>query len=1128
MTADVSAWLASLGLEKYGDKFVEHEITFDVLPHLTEADVDALGLPIGPRRRLMVALRALTSASDTQSTSVVATRVATQTGGSAERRQITVLFCDLVGSTELATRLDAEELREVMQRYRRACTDVVARYDGHVAQYLGDGLLIYFGWPLAHEDDAERAVRSGLDIVQAVRGVRTAEKLAVRVGLATGPVVVGRSAVDGNAEAQLAIGETPNLAARLQSMAGANQVIIGASTRKLVGDAFELKDLGTRVVKGVAEPQQVWRVDALRRSTGRFEAVQAGRAMTPFVGRDEELAQLLRRWQQACDGDGQVVTIGGEAGLGKSRLARAVRDAVAGHRHAMVRYQCSPYHVNSALYPFLEQTEFAAAIARDDGPEARFEKIAAMVARDGAEVGTVAPLLAAALGVPTGPFTLPQETPQKRKERTLAAFADIIAARARREPLLLLFEDVHWIDPTSQELLDALVSQVHALPVLLVATHRPEYTPAFAGRVGVTSITLSRLGRRQSTQLVERVTAGRPLPPEVQAQILAHADGVPLFVEELTRSVIESGLVRDAGDRYAVDTPAVALSIPTSLRDSLAARLDRLGRAKELAQIGACIGREFTYELLAELSPLPPDELDAGLAVLVDAGLMSSRGRSSTAVYTFKHALVQDAAYDSLLKGHRAQVHASVAEAVERRFPERVESQPEWLAHHHTQAGHAGAAIPLWTRAGTLAMGRVALREAVAHLSQGLALVPQLPESAERDNIELSVREQLNAAISGLRGWAAPDINDNASAILRLARTQGNTQSLLLGLWWMWTSTITQGRIADSVPWAEQLLDEGRAANDLDLRIFGHAACMVSAFLGGRFLEAQAEADRALALYDPHRAERWVQLTGYDLKTFVEVYACQMLWMLGYPDRAKRLSESSRAHAESVGHAFNRVWAVVFGAYVYAYTREPDRLLALTGEAERLAREQGIAFIQTVSVPQAVGVATLEAGGDAEAVALLRRGIEAWTHHGGNVRVPYLKSRLAEGLARLGDLDAALDVIEQCLAQIERPAWQEREWLAEVLRVKGTILARLRRGEAAEATLRSAVDCARAQRARGWELRASTSLASLLAQSGRREDASTLLDEVTNWFTEGADTPDLIDARALLSELTRHKEGTHQ
>lgn len=1125
MTDDVATWLTSLGLEKYLDRFVEHEVTADVLPHLTEADVDALGLPIGPRRRLMVALRDLTASADTHTATAAATRTSAQSGASAERRQITVLFCDLVGSTELATRLDAEELREVMQRYRRACTDVVARYDGHVAQYLGDGLLIYFGWPLAHEDDAERAVRSGLDIVQAVRGVRTAEKLAVRVGLATGPVVVGRSAVDGNAEAQLAIGETPNLAARLQSMAGANQIVIGASTRRLVGDAFELKDLGMRAVKGVAEPQQVWRVESLRRSTGRFEAVQAGRAMTPFVGRDEELAQLLRRWQQACDGDGQVVTIGGEAGLGKSRLARAVRDAVAGHRHAMVRYQCSPYHLNSALYPFLEQVEFAAAITREDTPDQRFTKIAAMVARDGADVASVAPLLAALLGLPTGQYVLPAESPQKRKERTLAAFIETIAARARREPLLLVFEDVHWIDPTSQELLDALVAQAHSLPVLLVATHRPEYTPAFAGRVGVTSITLSRLGRRQSMQLVERVTAGRRLPPEVQAQILAHADGVPLFVEELTRSVIESGLVRDAGDRYAVETPALALAIPTSLRDSLAARLDRLGRVKELAQIGACIGREFSYDLLAEMSPLPPGELDAGLAALVEAGLMSARGRPPSAVYTFKHALVQDAAYDSLLKGHRAQVHASVAEAVERRFPDRVESQPEWLAHHQTQAGNVGAAIPLWRRAGALAMGRVALREAVAHLSQGLALVPQLPESAERDNIELSVREQLNAAISGLRGWAAPDINDNAAAILRLARTQQNAQSLLLGLWWMWTSTITQGRIADAVPWAEQLLEEGTAADDLDMRIFGHAACMVSAFLGGRFVDAQAEADRALALYDPHRAERWVQLTGYDLKTFVDVYACQMLWMLGYPDRARQLSESSRAHAESVGHAFNRVWAVVFGAYVYAYTREPERLMALTGEAERLAREQGIAFIQTVSVPQARGVATLEAGGDAEAVTLLRRGIEAWTHHGGNVRVPYLKSRLAEGLARLGDLDAALDLVEQCVAQIERPAWQEREWLAEVLRVKGTILARLGRGEAAEATLRGAVDCARAQQARGWELRASTSLARLMAETGRRDEAATLLGGMTGWFTEGADTPDVLDARALLLELTRHMEG---
>ena len=1117
----IAEWLQRVGLEKYGALFAEHEITLEVLPHLTEADVDRLGLPTGPRRRLSVEIQVLAAAARAQpDVGFADARPGHQrVSRGAERRQLTVMFCDLVGSTALAELLDPEELRELMRTYRKACGDVAARYEGHVAQYLGDGLMVYFGWPIAHEDDAERGIRSALEMVQAVRDMRAARPLAVRIGLATGPVVVGETSQQDNPESKLAVGETPNLAARLQGLAGPDEVVIAPATRRLVGDAFAFTDLGARPLKGIAEPVQAWRVDAVQRTEGRFESAHAGMELTPLIGREEETLLLLRCWQRAQRGEGQVVLIGGEPGIGKSRLTQVLRGRIAGP-HTSLRYQCSPYHVNSALYPFIEQLEFAAGFARDDTPEQRLDKMEAVLAGSEAQIAESAPLLAAVLSLPIERYPPLHLSPRKQKEKTLEALAGQVEALAHKGPVLMVFEDVHWVDPSSQEFLEVLVPKLQELPVLLMTTYRPEHTPPWGGQPGVTTVSLSRLGRSQVAKLVGEVTEGRPLPPEVLEEILARTDGVPLFVEELTKSVLESGLLRETREHFALQAPLPALAIPTSLRDSLAARLDRLAPVKEIAQIGACMGREFSYELLARISTLSGEQLEADLDRLVDSGLVIRRGAPPDATYSFKHALVQDVAYDSLLKSRRNQLHARIAHVLENDFADRVTHKPEWLAHHHTQAGSLAAAIPLWRKAGELAIGRVALQEAVAHLQKGLGLIDQLPPSPERDGLELTIREPLNAAWTGLRGWAAPEVGVNAPEILRLAKSQRNAQSLLLGLWWMWTSTITQGRIGDSVPWAQRLLAEGSEADDSDLQIFGHAADMVDNFLLGRLIESREQADRVLALYDPRRAERWIQLTGHDLRTFIEVYACQLIWMLGYPDEAIQVSETSSAHAHTVGHAFNLVWALTFGAYPFAYRCEPERFLERIGEADRLAREQGIAFIHQVSVPQAAGLAQLQGGRPREAIALLRQGIESWTNVGGHVRIPYVKSALAEALALQGDLDAALHLIDECIEQIERPGWQERVWLAEVLRLKGWILMRHGRDEEAETQLRASIDCARAQQAKSWELRSSTTLAALLARRGQRDVARELLAPIYGWFTEGFDTKDLMEAGALLKELS--------
>jgi class 3 adenylate cyclase len=1116
MSTPLADWLKANNLEGLLPLFVENEVDLKTLKILTDADLKELGIPFGPRKLI---LRALAESNAPATVHQTDTKIRS-THSSGERRQLTVMFCDLVGSTKLSSLLDPEELHALIATYRSTCCGVVARYEGHVAQYLGDGLMIYFGWPIAQEDAAERAARSALEIVQAVKALRSAQPLAVRIGLATGAVVVGDASRDNNAEARLAVGETPNLAARVQSVARPNEVVIAPVTRRLLADAFSLTDLGPHSLKGITQPVQLWRVDEARRTEGRFDAAHSSAGVAPLVGREEESTLLGRCWQRARGGEGQAILVSGQAGIGKSHLIQGLRESIT-EPHGVLHYQCSPYHLNSPLHPFIDQFELSAGFGRDDSAVQRLEKMEAALAGSDEQKAESAPLYAALLSLPTERYAPLNLSPRKQKEKTLEALIARVEMLAREKPLLMVVEDVHWIDPTSHELLDLLIQKVATLQLFLVMTCRLEAVPSWTGHPGVTSLTLNRLDPNHGVRLVEAVSGGKALPPEVLAEILVRTDGVPLFVQELTRSVLESGLLREEGDHYALRGSLEALAIPASLRDSLMARLDRLGPVKELAQIGACIGREFSFDLLRRISALDADPLATSLKALVDSGLVSRSDSPPNATYTFKHALVQDAAYDSLLKTTRSELHGRIAEAIENDFADRVTKAPEWLAHHLTQAGLLVRAIPLWRKAGTIAVGRVAMKEAVAHFQKGLGLVEQLPPSEERDGFELTIREPLNAAWTGLRGWAAPEVGENAAAILRLAESRDNAESLLLATWWVWTNTITQGRIADSQQWVERLLAGGSERGDIDLQIFGHATAMVNHFLSGRLAESREQAEWGLALYDPRRSERWIQLTGHDLRTFIEVYACQLLWMLGFPDQASRLSDAARVHAQEDGHAFNLVWALTFSAYVFAYRRETERFLERVGDADHLAREQGLAFIHEVSVPQARGIAELQNGRPHEAIALLRHGLDRWTKSGGNVRVPFLKSALAEAVAKDGDTSAALELIEECLEQIKRPENQERLWLAEVLRIKGWILIREGREDEAETQLRASIECARHQQAKSWELRSATTLARLMATRGQRGPARDLLLPIYEWFTEGADTKDLIEARDLLDELSR-------
>jgi class 3 adenylate cyclase/tetratricopeptide (TPR) repeat protein len=1128
-------WLGHVGLAHCRSILQAHGIDFAGAALLSVDDLCRLGLNPGDSERLLraLALRGVGAAASSAevSGSLAAAPRSTFSSSGERRQQLTVMFCDLVGYAGLSQRLDPEDLRDVIVAFDEACKGSLSHYEGHVAEAKGDALVVYFGWPKAHEDDAERCVRSALEIVEAVKNLSAIEPLAAHIGIATGEVVVvGTPAAGGGAVglAYGAYGEPLNLAARLQGAARANEVLIEPATRRLVGDSFELNDLGTLSLKDF-RPSQVWRVEGQRRVAGRFDAARGGAPLNALVGRTKEVASLLRDWHLARGGAGRVVLIAGEAGIGKSRLTEALREQIAGEPHVCMRYQCSPFHLNAALYPPIAQIELAAGFAREDTAEQKLDKLEAILVGSETQRAESAALLAALLSLPTDRYSPLGLSAQKQKEKTLEALIGQVEALSRLKPVLMVVEDVHWIDPTSRELIDALVARLEPLRVMLILTYRPDpqqpYEPGWIASPHVATITLQKLEHDEVVELARNVAKGKILPPEVLKQTVERADGLPLFVEELTRSVLESGLLAEEANHYALLRPLPSAEIPKTLNAFLIERLDRYKRAKELAQIGACMGRVFSYELLAAVSARKGQEVDDDLEQLTGTELLFRRGTPPDATYTFKHALVQDAAYYSLSKRDRKTLHARIADVLEKEFPQSVASEPELLAHHLTEASeekHLIAAIPLWRRAGESALARVAHKEAVAYLEKGRALVERLPPSTDRDFLELSVREPLHTALLRGRGWATPEIGVNATAILQLAERQSRPQSLLVGLWGMWINTITQGRVAASTAWAERLLAEGRQREDMDLQILGHRARMSSHFYVGELQEALEQRDRVLELYSPQRAHRWMELTGNDVRTAAGVFGSQALWMLGYPDRAAQVSDQKDADSRRLGHPFDIGWALTWGGYVFDYRREPDRLLARVREADRHGREQSIPVVYEVIVPMVEGLALLRKGLLPEAISVLQRGISGWEKTGGNLNLPYLKAALAEALARQGDLQA-LRLLDECLEQIGRPGWHERVWLAEILRLRGWVLMRQGRRAEAEEQLRASIEQARKQDARSWELRSSTTLAELLIACGRRDDARTVLSPVYDWFVnvskEGLETYDLRAARTLLDDL---------
>jgi class 3 adenylate cyclase/predicted ATPase len=1116
MSIEITDWLRGLGLEQYAPAFRDNDVDSEVLPQLTVDDLISIGVTsVGHRRRLLAAIAAL--GAPAAATAIPTAPVSDASApAEAERRQLTVMFCDLVGSTPLSTRIDPEDLREIVGAYHRCVADTVARFAGFVAKYMGDGVLVYFGYPEAHEDDAERAVRAGLAVIDAVARLTISEPLNVRLGVASGLVVVGDLIGAGAAQERGVLGETPNLAARLQGLAAPGALVIAESTRRQIGGLFEIEDLGAQPLAGFTEPQHAWRVTGESGVVSRFEALRSG--TTPLVGRDEEVELLVRRWQQAKSGEGRVVLISGEPGIGKSRLTAAFSEQIGTEPHTRLRYFCSPHHQDSALHPFIVQLERAAGFARGETAEEKLRKLRALLAPGSRDDDDHA-LLSELLSLPSSAADL-NLSPQRKREELFKAVLSQLEAETRRGPVVMVFEDAHWIDPTSRELLDLTVDRVRRLPVLLVITFRPEFQPSWGDRAHVTSLALNRLSEREGEVLVQKLAGNAALTPNIVAEIVERADGVALFVEELTKTVLESARQGDRGqgDRVAAmmaTTSHAALSVPATLHASLMARLDRLGpAAKEIAQIGAVLGRGFAYELIEPVAQRPERELQAALGHLGDAGLLFCRGVAPHISYLFKHALVQDAAYSTLLRGRRQELHARVVAALEEHFTDLVERQPELLAHHLMAAGDTERAVDQWLKAGQHAAAQFAYLEAIAHLERGLVLLQSLQESPARNRREIELQLALGLCLFTAKGGVAAK-----PAYMRaheLAEERCEPRQRFDALYGVWQSIASSGGIAAASPLSARLLRMTEQRADDGLRLQAYHSGWTTWCYSGDPARTREHTDAGRLLYDPekHASHRLVY-GGHDPGVCAGYMGALAEWLLGYPEKARASIAYSLALAERIAHPFTLSAALTVSSSLYLNRREPERALRQLEAAKELAAEQRLYLIHEPGILH--GAALLRQGVVDEAVARIREGVTEWTRLGRTFYLPYGLAFLAEGLAQYGDRAAALDALRRGLEIAD--ATGEHMWDAELHRLTGTVLLVENNLDQSQASLQQAIRIAQAQQAKSLELRAARDLARLWGEQGRRAEARELLAPVYGWFTEGLDTADLKEAKALLDEL---------
>ena len=1037
--------------------------------------------------------------------------------GEAERRQITALSCELVGVGVGAGGTGLEDLREAVGDFRRCVSETAARHAGVIYRHLGNNVLVLFGYPEAHELDAEQAIRAGLELCAAVKalGPDTAVPMRCRVGIATGMVIIGDPVEGGAPRDREIVGDVPNLAARLLASAQPDTVAIGRTTRRLIGNLFDCRNLGALDTNSDTEPIRRWQVLGESVVASRFEALR-GSKLTPLVGRDEEIDLLLRRWGRAKAGEGQIILVSGEAGIGKSRITAAFEERLHAEPHLCLRYFCSPYHQDSALFPIIDQLGRAAGFARDDPPASKLEKLEALLARAAPPDEDVA-FLADLMSLPASDrHPLPNLTPQRKKERTLEALIRQLVGLAREKPVVAVFEDAHWLDATSRELLDLTVEHVRSLPVLLIVTFRPEFQSPWAGQPRVSTLALNRLDRRGRTALVAQIAGSKTLPDEVVSQIADRTDGVPLFVEELTKSVLESGLLRQENDRYVIDRALPPLAIPTTLHASLLARLDRLASVRHVAQIGAAIGRQFSYPVLHAVSRLPEDELQTALGRLVASELVFQRGTPPDAMYSFKHVLVQDVAHGSLLRDARQQLHARIAEALENQSPEITESQPELLAQHYAEARLVEKSVTYWGKAGRRSAGRSAMAEAAAQLRKGLDQLALMPGTVERQRQELEFLGALGAVLTAAQGHGAPEAGLAYARARELWEQLGFPLEFLHIPYGQARNHLYRGELEMALRVNENLLHLSHQRNDSAGLVLGHYSSGLNLMVAGRFALSRSHLEETLALYDPVIHCSLVHQAGFHPQVGSRVYLGIVLFCLGYPDQALAQSSAAIAEARRLVHSPSLAASLAIDARLLSLAGDDAALNERADELVALSIERGF--------PLWVALGTIYRGwvrvrdGDvAEGISLMRSGLSAYRATETELWMPHFLSLLAGGCESARQAEEGLVLLEEALQIADGIG--ERWFAAELNRHKGRLLLRQGQPATAEELYRKALSIAGEQEAKLWELRAAVSLARLRRERGRRAEARDLLGPVYGWFTEGFDTPDLKEAKALLDEL---------
>ena len=1043
----------------------------------------------------------------------------------AERRQLTVLFCDLVDSTKLSAQLDPEDWRDVVRAYQQVCTEVIQRYEGHIAQLLGDGLLVYLGYPQAHEDDAQRAIRAGLGMLAAMGDLNShlqqtqGIQLAIRVGIHTGLVVIGDMGGQGRQE-QLALGEVPNIGSRIEGLAAPNTVAMSEATYRLVQGYFQCQDLGAQTLRGVAEPVHVYRVLQDSGARGRLD-VGMTRGLTPLIGRESEVTLLRERWEQAKASQGQVVLLTGEGGIGKSRLVQILKDHIANEPHTRWECRSAEHSQNTALFPLVDLFQRILQFETGDTPDEKVGKLAHVLSQYRLPLQESIPLFAPllALSLPEHHYPPLNLSPQRQRQKTLETIIATLLELAEHHPVLFILEDLHWTDPTTLEWLNLLIDQTPTASVLVLLTCRPTFQASWSHRSYLTQITVNRLSQPQIERMVERVAGGKTFPEQVMHLIVEKTDGVPLVVEELTKAILESGHLTETDGHYALTGALPSFAIPATLHDSLMSRLDRLVTAKAVAQYAAVIGRQFSYALLQVVSQLDVSTLQRELGRLVEAEIVYQRGLPPQATYMFKHALIQDAAYQSLLKSTRQHYHQRIAQVLEAQFAETAETQPELVAHHYTEAGLTEQAVPYWHKAGQSAIQRSAHVEAVAHLRQGLVLLATLPASPERLQRDVAIHIALGASLLATKGYAAPEVVQTYTDARQLCQHLEDPYQLFPVLRGLHIYYHVRAELQTAHTLSEQLLTLAQQVHDAAMLVAAHRALGVTLFQLGAVASAQTHFAQGIALYAPQQHRAAAFLYGDDSGVVCHSFAALTLWKLGYPDQGLARSQEAVTLAQQCAHPLSLSFALTFTAVFHQYRREVRATQERAEATSVLAMEQG--FPLWVAVGSVLrGWALAQQGEAQEGIEQMHQGLRAHRGTGAALLRPYFLGLLAEAYGTLGEPEAGLTALAEALTLAETTG--ERWYESECYLLKGELLLQQSSSHQteAESCFHQAIAVAQNQQAKSRELRAATSLARLWQQQGKCAEARELLAPIYGWFTEGFDTADLQEAKALLEAST--------